>query len=135
MLFQNCMMTDGNVTRYFPAGQCLWPVLNEEKVRKLAEKNHISHHELGCLIRRMLKPVHYTCVPDRDMLCQPPKYTTYDPAIGHHHIDKLIKAKDLSKADLQEMDEAEQEHKHFLRSKPESQPFGWWDMQAHTYQY
>jgi len=69
------------------------------------------------------------------MLYQPPKYMTYDPTVGHHHVDKLIKAKDLSKDDLLEMDEAEQEYKKFLRSKRKCQPFGWWDMQAYTYQH
>ena len=77
------------------------------------------------MIRRMLKQVHFTCMPDRDMLCDPPKYTTYDPAIGHTHPDKLVHAKDLSKNDLLEMDEAEQEHKKFLHSKKKCLPYGW----------
>jgi len=128
-------MTDGHVDRYFPAGQCLWPVLDENKVRKLAEKPHISHQELSCMIRRMLKPVHFTCVPDCDRLCDPPKYTSYDPAVGHHHPDKLVRAKDLSKNDSLEMDEAEQEHKKFLRSKKKCLPYGWWDLQEHTYKH
>ena len=128
-------MTDTNVERYFQSGQCLWPILDDLEVRKLAETAHITHAELGSMIRRMLKPVHFTCVPDRDLTCDAPKYTTYDPLVGHHNSDKLVRAKDLSKQDLQQMDDAEQEHKKFLRSKKHCLPYGWWDLCQHTYKY
>ena len=36
-------MTDTNVDRYFNAGQCLWPVLDDIEVRKLAETPHLTH--------------------------------------------------------------------------------------------
>jgi len=53
-------MTDGNVMRYFPSSQCLWPAIDEMKIRELADKHTLSHQELGRKIRRMFKPVHYT---------------------------------------------------------------------------
>jgi len=51
-------MTDGHVQRYFPAKQCLWPVLDEQVIRQLADKPSLSHQELGFLIRQMLTPKH-----------------------------------------------------------------------------
>ena len=126
-------MTDTDVDRYFSAGQCLWPVLDELEVRKLAETPHLTHTEFGSLIRRMLKPVHFTCVPDRDLTCDPPKYVTYDPLVGHHNTDKLVRAKDLSKQDLQKMVDAEQANKKYLRSKRQCLPYKWWELCEHTY--
>jgi len=128
-------MTDTNVDRYFNAGQCLWPVLDDIEVRKLAETPHLTHSEFGQMIRRILKPVHFTCVPDRDLTCDPAKYTTYDPHVGHHNTDKLVRAKDLSKEDLLKMDDAEQAHKQYLRSKHQCLPYGWWDLREHTYKH
>jgi len=94
-------MTDGHAERYFLAKQCLWPVIDEMRIRQMAEKPQLSHQELGYQIRRMLTPVHFTCVPDRDLLCDPPKYTSYDPLDRQScHPEKLICAKDLCKEDL-----------------------------------
>jgi len=57
-------------------------------------------------------------VADRDLLCDPPKYTDYDPLHRQScHPEKIIKAKDLSKSDLEKMDEVEAEYKKFLRDK------------------
>jgi len=129
-------MTDGHVQRYFPSSQCLWPVLDDMKIRQLAEKHTLSHQDLGRKIRQMLKPVHFTCVPDADLICDNPKYLLYDP-LGRQssHPDLLIKAKDLSKNDLMNMPESEAEHKEFLRNRKKCQPFDWWDLQEHTYKY
>jgi len=129
-------MTDGHCQRYFPSRQCLWPALDAMKVRQLADKHTLSHQDLGHKIRQMLKPVHFTCVPDADITCQPPKYLPYDP-LGRQssHPDLLIKAKDLSKNDLMEMPELEAEHKQFLHNRKKCQPYGWWDLQEHTYKY
>ena len=129
-------MTDGHCTRYFPSSQCLWPALDEKKIRELADKHTVSHQELGRKIWCLLKPVHFTCVSDADLNCDPPKYLPFDP-LGRqsNHPDLLIKAKDLSKNDLMEMPESEAEYKQFLRNRKKCQPFGWWDLQDHTYKY
>jgi len=133
---QIASMTDGHVTRVFPAKHCLWPVLDEMFVRQMCDKPQLSHQELGSKLRQMLTPVHFTCVPDVDLTCVPPKYLNYDP-LGRQsqHPDKLIKAKDLSKDDLAQMPESEAEYKRMLRARKKCLPFGWWDMQQYTYKY
>ena len=129
-------MTDGHVMRYFPSSQCLWPAIDENKIRELADKHTLSHQELGRKIRGMLKPVHYTCVSDADLTADPPKFLPFDP-LGRQstHPDLLVKAKDLSKNDLMNMPESEAEYKQFQRNRKKCQPFGWWDLQDHTYKY
>ena len=129
-------MTDGHVMRYFPSSQCLWPAIDESKIREMADKHTMSHQELGRKIRRMLKPVHYTCVSDEDLKADPPKYLLFDP-LGRqsNHPDLLVKAKDLSENDLHNMPESEAEYKQFLRNRKKCQPYGWWDPQANTYKY
>ena len=64
------------------------------------------------------------------------QYTDYDP-LGRQscHPEKIIRAKDVSKKDLEQMDEAEAEYKQFLRNKKSSMPFGWWDLKSYTYKY
>jgi len=129
-------MTDGHVMRYFPSSQCLWPAMDENKIRQMADKHTMSHQELGKKIRRMLKPVHYTCVSDEDLKADPPKYLLFDP-LGRqsNHPDLLIKAKDLSKNDLLNMPESEADYKQFFRNRKKCQPYGWWDLQDNTYKY
>jgi len=129
-------MTEEHVLRYFPAKQCLWPVLDDRTIRQLADKPTLSHQEFGYKIRQMLMPKHFTCVRDADLNCTPPKYTGYDP-LGRQSCqpDKLIKAKDLCKSDLLDMPEPEAEYKQFMRNRKKSQPFGWWDLQSYTYKY
>ena len=129
-------MTDGHVTRYFPSSQCLWPAIDDNKIREMADNHTISHQELGRKIRRMLKPVHYTCVSDEDLKADPPKYLLFDP-LGRqsNHPDLLVKAKDLSKNDLLNMPESEAEYKQFQRNRKKCQPYGWWDLQDNTYKY
>jgi len=67
---------ESDVQRLFQAKQCLWPVLDPMKICQLAEKPTLSHEQLGHEIRRILIPVHYTCVPDCDLLCDPPNTRT-----------------------------------------------------------
>jgi len=137
MLFQkSATMTDGDVQYLFPAKQCLWPVLNPMTVRELAKKQNLSDQHLGAEIRKMLVPVHFTCVPDKDLHCNLPKYTDFDP-LGRQscHPDKIIKAKDLSKHDLMEMPESEEEYKLHIGQKKRCLPFGLWNLREYTYKY
>ena len=76
MLFQNTTswLTETSNASFRPNSACglfwiQWP----------SEKPNLSDQHLGAEIQKMLIPVHYTCVPDKDLYCNPPKYTDFDP--------------------------------------------------------
>jgi len=127
-------MTDVNVQRLFPAKQCLFPVVTDSTISKLAARHDLSDAQFGQQLRSMLAPVHFTCVPDKDLRANPPRYTNFDP-IQRLSLDgdSYIRAKDLSRDDFANMSDAKVAYKQFLRHCKRSLPYDWWDMPRYTY--
>ena len=130
------IMTDVNVQRLFPGKQCLFPVVTDSTIWRLAARHNLSDAQLGQQLRCMLAPVHFTCVPDNDLRANPPCYTNFDP-IQHLSLDgdSYIRAKDLSHEDLSNMSDAEAAYKQFLCHRKCSLPYGWWDLPHFIYKH